>query len=166
MSSATWRVSSGSSKCTFARYASRLAPTLAWFAAYIDLHMRRNFLNALAPRPLAYSDLINEGSQLQEVVRAQPRTAGGTLSERVGLVDIGPGGQQRTQSPPVVEEHHPVFAPVLLARSQREAPSAPRVKGVGDCELYGRSSVRMDCSSQRTRRGRWRTRSATRRPRP
>lgn len=39
---------------------SRSAESPTWLAAYIGLHMRRNLLNALAPRPPAYGDLINE----------------------------------------------------------------------------------------------------------
>lgn len=93
-------------------------------------------LTRAPPCPLSLGDLFDQRSQMQEIVRAQPCAAGRALSERVGFINVGPGREQRAQPTLIVEEHHPIFAPVLLTRGQHEAAATPRVERVRDFELY------------------------------
>ena len=88
------------------------------------------------PRPSSLGDLIDKRSQVHKIIRTQPRPASRALRERVGLDDIRPGSEQRAQAPLIVEEHHPILTPVLLARSQDEAPATPWMEWVRDLELY------------------------------
>ena len=122
-------------------------------AAYRDLHMRRNSLDA--SEPLASPPhLVDQGCQVRQIVKPQERPAARGLAEQVGLVNVGPRREHRAKSARLVEEHHPVFAPVPSARSHHEALAAPRMERMGDLELYARSNIRTRCSCGLTRRAR------------
>src|SRR4029450_1636775 len=112
--------------------------------------MGRNSLDP--PEPLASAPhLVDQGCQVRQIVRSQERLATRGLAEHVGLVNVGPRREDRAKSARLVEEHHPVFAPVLSARSHHDALAAPRMERMGDLELYAPPNTRPSCSSGPTR---------------
>ena len=102
---------------------------------------------------MASIDLSDHRGQFDKIVDPHEGTIRGGSGKLFGLIDIGPGRQQRAQPSLAVEEHDAVFAPVLLARGHNEALAAPRMERMRDFDLYARLSTRMGCTRGSTRKG-------------
>ena len=113
--------------------------------------MRRNLIDTLAPGYAATLDLAKQRRERHQVIGAQDRAVGRRLRANVRRLHIGPRRRQRAKPAQLVEEHHAVLTPALLARCQHQAFATPRVKRVSDFNLYGRSSCRTVGSSRLTR---------------
>lgn len=77
---------------------------------------------------------VDQRTELQQIVDAEPGPSGRCLREEVGLGRARPSRQHRAEMVLGVEVHHSVLAPVQAPSDQHEAGTAPRVKGVRDLE--------------------------------
>jgi hypothetical protein len=77
---------------------------------------------------------VKNRTQAQQVIDPKPGSTRRGLRKPIDRRHVSPARQHRAQTPPFIEIHHPILAPVLSPGRQHVTLPALRMKRVNDLE--------------------------------